>query len=141
MVRGGSGAMFRLFRFFRELAGRGCSTSEPHHLTRLGGERGRRRPASQQQTARQALQFSPQTAPAPRCPAAAHADAGYLEPGERQEPAGIWDGKRALSLLLLLLSPCGFHQISRYPPNFSLVHHIGATKISQIHLNAQAKSE
>ena len=29
-------ALFRLFRF-RELAGRGCSTSEPHHCTRLGG--------------------------------------------------------------------------------------------------------
>ena len=32
------GETFRLFRF-RELAGRGCSTSEPHHCTRLSGEK------------------------------------------------------------------------------------------------------
>ena len=30
--------LFRLFRF-RELAGKGCSASEPHRCTRLGGEK------------------------------------------------------------------------------------------------------
>ena len=49
---------FRLFRLFRvrELVGRSSSASELHHRTRLGGERGRHRPSSQQRTARKALQ-------------------------------------------------------------------------------------
>ncbi len=33
----GLGSLFRLFRF-RELAGKGCSASEPHRCTHLGGQ-------------------------------------------------------------------------------------------------------
>ena len=34
----GDELLFRLFRF-RELAGKGCSASEPNRCTRLGGEK------------------------------------------------------------------------------------------------------
>ena len=71
----------------------------------------------------------------PRASSAADVDTNYLNKGKSRQGAGMGT-RKAISLLRVdFYHRAGFLQSFRYPPNFSLVHHIGATNISRILLN------